>query len=79
MTNQPDLQSLLFQALTARRGIVVSTNSVDILKARLYKTRANLKESHPQLMDLTIQTSRQNPLTEVWIVKSNLKESQDAG
>ena len=79
MTNQPDLQSLLFQALTARRGIVVSTNSVDILKARLYKTRANLKEAHPQLMDLTIQTSRQNPLTEVWIVKSNLKESQDAG
>lgn len=72
-----ELLPLLFQALTTRRGIVVSTNNVDVLKSRLYKARAKVKEHSPELMDLTIQTSRQNPMSEVWIVKSNLKEANE--
>ena len=70
-----ELLPLLYQALTTRRGIVVTTNNVDVLKSRLYKARAKVKDHSPELMDLTIQTSRQNPMSEVWIVKSNLKEA----
>jgi len=63
---EPELVELLYRALNAEgRGIIVSTNSVERLRARFYAIR----KEDPDLAALSFTVSPTSPETELWIIK----------
>lgn len=68
MNLKPPLIDLLYQAMHAKIGIVVSTNNVTNLRAALYKVRREAND--PDLADLTFSPSRTMPEQELWILKN---------
>lgn len=62
-----DQQSLLFRALAAPHGLVVSTSDPDRLRQQLYKLRRQDMES---FAELSFVISPANPDSELWIVKN---------
>ena len=63
----PDLPLIehLYRALTAQFGVVLRTENVERLRAKLYV----LRKQDPDLAVLSINISRTSPETELWIVK----------
>lgn len=68
-SNTTPLVELLYRALSAPIGIVVSTNDVKMLREKLYAVRREAQ--NPDLEALTFAPSRVNPDTELWIVRKS--------
>lgn len=68
----PTLLDLLYQAMNAEFGIVVTTNNLEGLRQKLYAAR----KSDPDLSCLSFTTSRTHPETELLLVKKDAKTSQ---
>lgn len=67
----PDHLELLYRALnTSERGIIVETNSVERLRAKLYEAR----KADPDLAVLSFTVSPTAPETQLWIVKRHGKD-----
>lgn len=67
---EPELLELLYRALNAEgRGIIVHTNSIDRLRAKLYA----LRKDDPELASLSFTVSPTSPGTQLWIVKRHGK------
>lgn len=56
----------LYQALNSQYGIVLSTTDPEKLRARLYVAR----KQDPELACISINISRTNPESEIWLVKT---------
>lgn len=67
---EPELLELLYRALNAEgRGIIVVTNSIERLRAKLYAIR----KEDSDLAALSFTVSPTSPETELWIVKRHAK------
>jgi len=55
----------LYRAFNSSLGVVLWTNNVDRLRAKLYIER----KKDPDLACLSINISRTSPETELWIIK----------
>ena len=55
----------LYQALNSERGIVLSCNEPEKLKQKLAVER----KKDPELSRISINTSRTQPESEVWLIK----------
>lgn len=62
---EPELLEYLYTALRSEHGVIVSTNDVHKLRAKLYPLRAE----DPDLMVLAFRQSPVNP-NELWITKN---------
>lgn len=68
---------LLYKALDSQFGIVVSTDDVERLRAKLYAERRAVQ--NPAFEDLVFKPSHANPTTELWIARKHPRtESPDA-
>lgn len=67
MFQQPPLVEFLHRALSARYGIVISTNDVERLRQKLYAARREAQS--PDFEALIFAPSRANPTSELWIVR----------
>lgn len=63
------LTEFLYRALDAKIGIVVATDDVERLRAKLYAERRSAE--NPAFDDLVFKPSNSNPTSELWIVKKN--------
>ena len=59
------LSDLLYTALGEDLGIIVETNNVNLLRAKLYSV---IRED-PALTGLSLAVSRTQPESQLWIVK----------
>jgi hypothetical protein len=66
----------LYRALTTPKGIIVQTDDVPLLIAKLNKARRDAAD--PALKQLVIAKSRDKPETEVWIIHAS-EEQQATG
>lgn len=64
MSNLPLIEHL-YRAMNSEFGVVVQTNNVERLRAKLYAER----KKDPDLAALSINISRTSPETEIWIIK----------
>ena len=64
---------LLYEALGEPHGIIVETNDVATLRARLYAA----KKQDPDLECLSLVPSPTSPDTELWIVKRSQANAQE--
>lgn len=62
-----ELVSYLYQALVSKYGIIVETDNLPILRARLYKARAEAQD--PDLARLQLRPDPVSPNTLLWIIK----------
>ena len=65
------MEAYLYQALETKWGIVLTTDNPNVLRARLYRARANLQD--PDLARLQIRPSPHAPESEIWIIKGEEK------
>lgn len=61
------LSHFLYAALNAKYGVIVRTDNVELLKAKLYAER----KKDPDLACISIATSRTCPESELLLVKRN--------
>lgn len=66
MQNLP-LSHWLYLAYNSRFGIIIRTDNIELTKAKLYAER----KKDPDLACISITTSRDNPTTELLLVKKN--------
>lgn len=66
-----ELTSLLYQALGSRFGIVLRTDNLPVLRARLYKARAETLDE--DLSCLQFRPDPSAPDTRLWIIKGEKK------
>lgn len=66
---------LLYEALRQPYGIIVSTDDVERLRAKLYP----LRRGDPALMALSFIVSPTNPSSELWIVKKDAADAEEHG
>lgn len=78
--NHAELTSLLYQALDAQFGLVVTTNNSALLKQKLYAARSKEKATVGDIFAaLKFRTSPEAPDTELWLVNTTTKqETPDA-
>jgi len=67
MTSNALLIEHLYRALNSERGVVIETDNPERLRARLYVER----KKDPDLSCLSVNISRTNPSTEIWIVRKD--------
>jgi hypothetical protein len=63
----PTLLDLLYRALHAEYGIVVTTNSIDRLRQKLYAVRRESGDEDLSLLSLVVSPT--NPETELFILR----------
>jgi hypothetical protein len=63
-----EMTELLYGALHSAQGTVVSTNSADKLRQKLYALRKKLNDEDLAQLSLTISPT--NPATDLWIIKT---------
>jgi hypothetical protein len=62
------LEQIFLSALESPHGIIVETNSVELLKKQCYSVRAKARKAGELHYDsLSFRTSPTNPLSELWI------------
>lgn len=66
------MQNLLYQALAAQFGIVVSSSDRELDRQRLYKARADAMDTELEVLQVRIAPDDPNHL---WIVKGNAKKT----
>lgn len=71
---EQQLVPILYQALKAERGVVVTTSDPERLRKELGRVRQGNKE----FGSLIFRTSPRNPETELWIVKE-IKDAETPG
>lgn len=62
---------LLYSAIDSPIGVLVETNNVERLQARLYKVRRDHVESDPRLANISLKPSPISPTTQLWIINKN--------
>lgn len=67
MSQSFPLSYWLYAALNSEHGIIISTDNIELTKAKLYAER----KKDPDLARISITTSRENPTTELLLVKRN--------
>lgn len=70
-----DWRSLLYTALAADYGLVISTPDPDAVKQALYRERSKLSDS--ALGCLQLRTSPDDPTGEIWIIRSRINGKAD--
>jgi len=63
----------LYQAMATKYGITIRTDNLTILRARLYKARAETKD--PDLKVLQLRPDPKNPTTILWILKGEASDN----
>lgn len=75
MATEAEYKFIWYSALAARYGIVVETDNVERLKAKLYDARS--KTGDPMLNDISIRPSPFNK-SQLWLIKRN-PDAQERG
>ncbi len=68
--------SYLYAAMTSKWGVVIDTDNVKLLSARLYKTRQELGD--PDLARLQLRPAPMNREAELWIVKGEVPKQKES-
>jgi hypothetical protein len=65
----------LYSALASPYGVVVRTDNPALLRQRLYSERK--KSGDPLLMSITIAESRDDPSSELWLMKQGASSAEE--
>lgn len=74
--NDTSIEALWQEALRTENGVAIETSNPDILKRRLYVVRAAARKRGVNDYDLIeVRTSPTSPNSELWLVRSNEKQT----